>query len=1027
MKRSLLVAFALAAACSALAQTNPRLSPAGEPPVLLRQGRPRLVGHFNPKQMLRLAFGLSHPHMAEEEQFIQELVTSGSPNFHRFLTADEWNARFAPSAADEQAVVDWAVSEGLTITHRFKNRLIVNVEAPVGTIERALGVTINSYAYENFFYYSNECEPAVPGHLSDIIHSIGGLNNLPEMKPAGFHGTQPPGPVYRPGPLISEGHTRHADGDGSRKVEGLSSRSANLLPNFTSGLIDPENIYSSYAYNYDGLQNLGLCCNPFHAGGGSPSESSIALATFGKLHWNGTDFTDVLGFHNTHTYLAYNITTYDLGAGDCTVGPSQPCNNDAETTLDAEWSTATSNSFGSYLDTAHVYVYESGGDAETMYNTMLSDGHARVFSTSWSCTEDAGCASGSTMDTRHGIFNAMAAQGWTLMTASGDRGATDDCSSVNVSYPASDPDVIGVGGTLLGLYNDGTFASEVTWTGGTSANSCSNNNGGSGGGCSVHFDNPTYPNGLTLSNGTCGSKRSVPDISLNAAAGQDFYWNGSLSGVGGTSISSPMLAGFFAQAEAYLLYIGGITGNDCGSNHLPCTPIGFATPYIHFFGQNANYAPHYPFYDITSGCNSNDITAASNLSFFCSGSGYDSVTGWGTANMLQFSWALNTYFAGSFAAPAASFSGPGINVWHNTPQTINWTLSAVSNAANNGKANGIAGYTENWDSDPGDDTSRPTPGTGSNYYAGPAYPLATSGSMGLDGSSGGEGCHTLHVRTWDNGGTTADRTYGPVCFDDIPPFASCASPDGLWHATDVSLHCTAGDTFSGLANSADASFNVTTSVLAGTDNSNAFTNSRTIFDVAGNFTTRGPLGPNMVDKKPPVVGISSPTATQYTHSSTLTLNFSVTDGTGSGVNTITPTMDGSGTIGGSPITNGMTINLLTTLPLGSNTFAVGATDNVGNPNSASVTFTIMVTAQSMIDDVKQFFASGAISDPAVYQGLLDKLNAALAARNKGNCKTAGNNYSAFISQVQGQIGKGITAQAAAILIADAQYLIAHCP
>jgi hypothetical protein len=92
-----------------------------------------------------------------------------------------------------------------------------------------------------------------------------------------------------------------------------------------------------------------------------------------------------------------------------------------------------------------------------------------------------------------------------------------------------------------------------------------------------------------------------------------------------------------------------------------------------------------------------------------------------------------------------------------------------------------------------------------------------------------------------------------------------------------------------------------------------------------------------------------------------------------------------------------------------------------------VVFTIIVTPQSIIDDVNQFYSSGAISNATVYAGLLQKLNDALAARNAGKCGNAANIYSAFINQVMGQIGKGVTATAGNILIADAQYLIAHCP
>jgi hypothetical protein len=307
---------------------------------------------------------------------------------------------------------------------------------------------------------------------------------------------------------------------------------------------------------------------------------------------------------------------------------------------------------------------------------------------------------------------------------------------------------------------------------------------------------------------------------------------------------------------------------------------------------------------------------------------------------------------------------------------------------------------------------------------------AQSGGNVVSGSStsvtiSAEGITTVSFFAVDNGGNQEVTKTVTVRIDLTPPSVTCGSPDGLWHASDVAIPCSATDSLSGLANGADASFNLTTFVPAGTETASAFTNSRTVFDVAGNSTTQGPIGPNMVDKKPPVITINQPTATQYVHSATLTLNYTVTDG-GSGVATFTPTMDGSTTVGGSGLPSGRMINLLTTLPLGPNTFAISAADEVNNMSSASVTFTIIVTPASIIADVNQLQASGAIG-AGIAAALLTKLNDALTARNAGQCGTAANIYSAFINQVIAQTGKGITPAAAAILIADAQYLIAHCP
>ena len=115
-------------------------------------------------------------------------------------------------------------------------------------------------------------------------------------------------------------------------------------------------------------------------------------------------------------------------------------------------------------------------------------------------------------------------------------------------------------------------------------------------------------------------------------------------------------------------------------------------------------APHYPFYDITSGCNNNDITEKYGLISFCAGPGYDLVTGWGSANMLQLAWTINNFLAGDSGAHRSIF-GSAHHHWYNTDQTISWTVTDTS--ANGHPPNGVAGFTAFWDLDPGDPYREP--------------------------------------------------------------------------------------------------------------------------------------------------------------------------------------------------------------------------------------------------------------------------------------------------------------------------------
>src|SRR5215831_7586738 len=738
-------ALALPAAVAVAAPHGPAAA-SSQTPLPVRNGSARELGPYNPAQTIRLAIGLRPPHMAAEEQFLRQIQDKHSPLFHHYLTPAAWTARFGPSAAAQQAVVAWARGAGLTVTHLYPNRLVVDVAGRVGAIQKALGLQINSYRLGTKTFFANNHDPVLPASVSGIVESVDGLTSLQQMFPASPTAHEPASPVYVPGPVAANGP--HATANGSRaKLRAAMRASARKLRasggakvHITGGSYDPTDIYSSQAYDYNALYNQGHCCNPQGNPNNSPAQSTIAIATFGQQR-----ISDIQGFHNQYPYLAYNVQEVFIDG--------TPACCDGEGTMDMEWPTATSNSFGAAANTSKVYVYDGANFNNStftdMYNKMVTDNVARVFSTSWSCTENFGCSS-STISTRHAIFNQMVGQGWTLVAASGDRGAFDDCSHKSVAYPASDPDVVGAGGTELSLSDGPSYNSEVAWSGGPDG--CGSNDGGSGGGCSAIFTAPSFQ-----SNQPCGSgSRAVPDISLNADwfhTPQNLYF-GSLSGNGGTSIVAPELAGFFAQENAYLLAVGNI----CGSGSSVCGPIGNANFGLYQAGFGST--PHHPYYDITSGCNSNDIGVG-----FCATAGWDAVTGWGSANMLQLAWAFNWRNIPEAGRPVVTYSGPTPGVWYHTDQTIG---ISVADTGGSFPPSGVAGFSDAWNFDPGDPLGEATPGCCNSFYNGPEFKNATSGSLSL--AAEGQGCNTVNVEAWDNMGfQSGDVTRGPLCFDSVAP------------------------------------------------------------------------------------------------------------------------------------------------------------------------------------------------------------------------------------------------------------------
>ena len=173
---------------------------------------------------------------------------------------------------------------------------------------------------------------------------------------------------------------------------------------------------------------------------------------------------------------------------------------------------------------------------------------------------------------------------------------------------------------------------------------------------------------------------------------------------------------------------------------------------------------------------------------------------------------------------------------------------------------------------------------------------------------------------------------GDACEDRTAPTIACAAPDGAWHATNVALACTASDSGTGLANPADASFSLVTSVGAGIETANASTDSRVVCDVEGNCATAGPIAGNKIDRKAPSITVTTPAS-----GAVYPLNENVAADYGCADAASGPSSCAGTVADGAPIDTSST---------GTKTFVVNAADAVGNSSTATVTYTVkrMLTA-----------------------------------------------------------------------------------
>lgn len=222
-----------------------------------------------------------------------------------------------------------------------------------------------------------------------------------------------------------------------------------------------------------------------------------------------------------------------------------------ETTLDVEWAHAIAP--GARLVLLESPVDETEGvqglpEFLALERYALQHHLADVLSQSWSATEDTlfDARGRSIVAQFHQFYTTAAAQGVTAVAASGDDGAAGPTLRVThlfpypaVGYPASDPNVLAIGGTRLLINQAGHVEGETTWP-------------GSGGGVSKLFAEPPYQRGEPAAvQRLLAGRRGLPDVASDASPQSPIlvYQAGRWALAGGTSAAAPQWAGLIALAD----------------------------------------------------------------------------------------------------------------------------------------------------------------------------------------------------------------------------------------------------------------------------------------------------------------------------------------------------------------------------------------------------------------------------------------------------------------------------------------------
>jgi subtilase family serine protease len=516
------------------------------------------------------------------EKLIDQLQDRASPNYHHWLTPDEFGEEFGVGNADIQTITGWLGSHGFTVNSVYANRMGIDFSGTAAQVRDTFKTPIHYLSVKGVRHIANVSDPQIPSALAPAITGIVSLHDFRPNK------------LYRARPKYTF-------------TQG----------NFTYQAVVPADLAT--IYNLNKLFTTGIT-----------GKGQTVVVIEDSDVYSAADWTTFRSTFGLSSYTFGSLTTVHPNTASSHNNCVDPHVNgdDGEAILDAEWASATAPNAAIELASC-ADTYTTFGGLIALQNILNAPNPPPIVSISYGqCEAYNGAAANAAY---YSAYQQAVAEGVSVFVAAGDENAAScdagqwvSFQGIAVSGMASTPYNVAVGGTdfgdsylkanstYWGSTNSSTYGSalsyipEIPWNdscastlvakylGATTTygpNGFCNTGagqdlwevvGGSGGPSNCAYG-ATSQQSAAAASGTCSGypkpswqslagnpsdgARDIPDVSMFAADGlwghylvicYSDSWGGGApctgapsnwAGGGGTSFSSPIMAGIQALVD----------------------------------------------------------------------------------------------------------------------------------------------------------------------------------------------------------------------------------------------------------------------------------------------------------------------------------------------------------------------------------------------------------------------------------------------------------------------------------------------
>ena len=112
------------------------------------------------------------------QAFLQQQQTLGSANFHQWLTPAQFGERFGPAPEDIEAVTAWLQSHGFQVNVVYPSGMVIDFSGTAGALREAFQTEMHNLDVRGEKHVANFGDPQIPAALAPAVVGIASLHDF---------------------------------------------------------------------------------------------------------------------------------------------------------------------------------------------------------------------------------------------------------------------------------------------------------------------------------------------------------------------------------------------------------------------------------------------------------------------------------------------------------------------------------------------------------------------------------------------------------------------------------------------------------------------------------------------------------------------------------------------------------------------------------------------------------------------------------------------------------------------------------